>query len=154
MHLSDIPHFVMFNHTQNIAHFTIHKVSLQTLKVTRHHKFALSASCILRLNMYRKPHHKFLQNFPMVDVSQVAMCVSSQISEKVTGEGSFAKDFAMSSDSQNSIKKIKINLLDQMEAINPLKPLTYKINIFKHETKKGKYSKIILKENLKIDDKK
>jgi hypothetical protein len=30
---------------------------------------------------------------------------------------------------------------------------TYKINIFKHE-KKGKYSKIILKENLKIDDKK
>jgi hypothetical protein len=31
---------------------------------------------------------------------------------------------------------------------------TYKINIFKHETKKGKYSKIILKENWKIDDKK
>jgi hypothetical protein len=29
---------------------------------------------------------------------------------------------------------------------------TYKINIFKYE--KGKYSKIILKENLKIDDKK
>jgi hypothetical protein len=31
----------MFNHTQNIAHFTIHKVSLQTLKVTRHRKLAL-----------------------------------------------------------------------------------------------------------------
>jgi hypothetical protein len=67
--------------------------------------------------MYCKPHHKFLQNFPVVDVSQVAMCVSSQISERVTGEGSFAKGFAMSSDSQNAIKK---NLLDQMEAINPL----------------------------------
>jgi hypothetical protein len=49
------------------------------------------------------------------------MCVSSQISERVTGEGSFAKGFAMSSDSQNAIKKIlKKNLLDQMEAINPL----------------------------------
>jgi hypothetical protein len=50
--------------------------------------------------MYRKPHHKFLQNFSVVDVSQVAMCVSSQISERVIGEGSFAKSFAMSSDSQ------------------------------------------------------
>ncbi len=69
--------------------------------------------------MYHKPHHKFLQNFPVVYVSQVAMCVSSQISERVTGEGSFAKGFAMSSDSQNAIKKIK-NLLNQMEAINPL----------------------------------
>ncbi len=57
-----------------------------------------SAPCILRLNLYRKPHHKFLQNFPVVDVSQVTMCVSSQISERVTGEGSFAKGFAMSSD--------------------------------------------------------
>jgi hypothetical protein len=47
------------------------------------------------------------------------MCVSSQINERVIGEGSFAKSFAMSSDSQNAIKKIK-NLLDQMEAINPL----------------------------------
>jgi hypothetical protein len=46
--------------------------------------------------MYRKLHHKFLQNFPVVDVSQVAMCVSSQISEMVIGEGSFAKGFAMS----------------------------------------------------------
>jgi len=48
--------------------------------------------------MYRKPLHKFLQNFLVVDVSQVAMCISSQISERVTGEGSFAKGFAMSSD--------------------------------------------------------
>jgi hypothetical protein len=45
------------------------------------------------------------------------MCVSSQISERVTGEGSFAKGFAMSSDSENAIKKKKLN---QMEAINPL----------------------------------
>ncbi len=54
-----------------------------------------------------------------MDVSQVVMCVSLQISERVTRDGSFAKGFAMSSDSQNTIKKIK-NLLDQMEAINPL----------------------------------
>jgi hypothetical protein len=46
--------------------------------------------------MYHKPHHKFLQNFSVVDVSQVAMCVSSQISEKVTGEGNFAKSFDLS----------------------------------------------------------
>jgi len=69
--------------------------------------------------MYRKLHHKCLQNFPVVDVSQVAMCVSSQISERVIGEGSFAKGFAMSSNSQYAIKKIKF-FLDQMEAINPL----------------------------------
>jgi hypothetical protein len=48
--------------------------------------------------MYRKPYHKFLQNFPVVDVSQVAMCVSLQISERDTGEGNFAKGFVMSSD--------------------------------------------------------
>jgi hypothetical protein len=41
----------------------------------------------------------------MVDISEVAMCVSSQISERVTREGSFPKNFAMSSDSQNDIKK-------------------------------------------------
>jgi hypothetical protein len=51
------------------------------------------ASHILRLNVYRKPHHKFLQNFPVVDVSQVAMWVSPQSSERVPGEGSFAKGF-------------------------------------------------------------
>ncbi len=47
----------------------------------------------------------------MVDVSQVAMCISLQISERVTREGSFAKGFAkgfaLSSDSQNAIKKKK-----------------------------------------------
>ncbi len=68
-----------------------------------------SAPRILRLNMYHKPHHKFLQNFLVVDVSQVTMYVSSQISERVTGEGSFAKGFAMSSDSQNTIKNIYIS---------------------------------------------
>jgi hypothetical protein len=41
VHPSDIPHFATFNHIQNIAHFTIHKVSLQTLRVTRHRKLAL-----------------------------------------------------------------------------------------------------------------
>jgi hypothetical protein len=48
--------------------------------------------------MYRKPHHKFLRNFPVVDVLQVVMRVSSQISERVIGEGSFAKGFAISFD--------------------------------------------------------
>jgi hypothetical protein len=48
---------------------------------------------ILRLNVYRKPHHKFLQNFLVVGVSQVVMWVISQSSERVTGEGSFAKGF-------------------------------------------------------------
>jgi hypothetical protein len=43
--------------------------------------------------MYRKPHHRFSQKFPLVGVWQVAMCVSSQISEKVIGEGSFTKGF-------------------------------------------------------------
>jgi hypothetical protein len=52
----------------------------------------------LCLNMYRKLHHKFLQNFPVVDVSQIAMWVSLQISERVIGEGNFANGFAMSSD--------------------------------------------------------
>jgi hypothetical protein len=51
--------------------------------------------------MYRKPHHKFLQNFPVVDVSQVAMCISSQISERVTGEGSFAKGFTKPKSKEN-----------------------------------------------------
>ncbi len=46
--------------------------------------------------MYRKLHHKFLQNFPVVGVLQVAMCGSSQISERVTGEGSFAKSSDLS----------------------------------------------------------
>ncbi len=34
----------------------------------------------------------------MVDISQVVMRISSQISQRVTGEGSFAKGFAISSD--------------------------------------------------------
>ncbi len=63
----------------------------------------------------------------MVDVSQVAMCVSLQISERVTREGSFAKGFAMSSDSQNAIKKIK-NLLDQMVRMTVLLFLKIKLH--------------------------
>jgi len=63
---------------------------------------------ILRWNMYRKPHHKFLQNFLVVEVSQVARCGSSQINKKVTKEGSFAKGFAMSSDlSRPFLSRIK-----------------------------------------------
>jgi hypothetical protein len=81
------------NHIQNITNFTIHRVSLQALRVTRHRKLRYSAPRILRLNMYRKLHHKFSQKFPLVGVSQVAICVSSQINEKVTREGSFTKGF-------------------------------------------------------------
>jgi hypothetical protein len=58
--------------------------------------------------MYHKPHHKFLQNFPVVEVSQVARCGSSQISKMVIKEGSFAKGFAMSSDlSRPFLSRIK-----------------------------------------------
>jgi hypothetical protein len=41
IHLSDIPHFATFNHTHNIAHFTIQKVSLNTLRVTGNRNLAL-----------------------------------------------------------------------------------------------------------------
>jgi len=67
-----------------------------------------SAHCMLQWNMYRKPHHNFLQNFPVVDGSQVAMLVSSPSSKRVNGEGSFAKGFAMSSDlSRPFLSRIK-----------------------------------------------
>ncbi len=98
--------------------------------------------------MYRKPHHKFLQNFPVVDVSQVAMCINSQISERVTGEGSFAKGFVMSSDSQNTIKKKK-NLLDQMEAINPL---NHYYNLFCLGRLSENISKVLIVMNIQTSD--
>jgi len=41
VHPSDIPHFTNFNHTHNIAHFTIQKVSLNTLRVIGNHNLAL-----------------------------------------------------------------------------------------------------------------
>ncbi len=61
VHHSDIPHFATFNPTQNIATFTIHIVSLQTLRLTRHRNLRYLAPRILRLNMYHKPHHRFSQ---------------------------------------------------------------------------------------------
>jgi len=87
--------------------------------------------------MYRKPHHKFLQNFPMVDVSQVVTCVSSQISERVTGEGSFAKGFAMSSNSQYAIKKI-------FKKKNNKKKIIKKIYIYISFRPNGSYKSIHL----------
>jgi hypothetical protein len=119
VHRSDILPFAKFNDTHKIATFTIHRVSLQTLRSTTHRNLRYLAPRILRFNMYRKPHHKFLQNFLVVDVSQVAMWVSSQSSERVTGEGSFTKGFRNVIWFSKRDKKIK-NLLDQMEAINPL----------------------------------
>jgi hypothetical protein len=70
---SDIQFFAKFIHTQHIAIFTVYKVSLQTLRSTTHCNLRFLAPRILRLNVYRKPHDKFLQNFPVVGVSQVAM---------------------------------------------------------------------------------
>jgi len=60
----------MFNHIQNIAHFTIHKVLLQTLRVTRHRKLAL----------FDASHYAFEY------VSQT----SSQIFTKLSGGGRIA----------------------------------------------------------------
>jgi hypothetical protein len=98
----------MFNHTQNIAHFTIHKVLLQTLRVTRHRKFALFGASHFAFEYILQTSSQIFTKLSSGGVSQVAMCVSSQISERVTGEGSFAKGFAMSFDSQNAIKIKKI----------------------------------------------
>ncbi len=108
VHPSDIPHFATFNHTQNIAHFTIQKVSLKTLRVTTNRKLALFGASHFAFEYVSQTSSKILQNFPVVDVSQVAMCGSSQISKRVTGEGSFAKGFAMSSDlSRPFLSRIK-----------------------------------------------
>jgi hypothetical protein len=60
----------MFNHTQNITHFTIHKVSLQTLRATKHRKLALFGA----------------SHFAFEYVSQT----SSQIFTKLSGGGRIA----------------------------------------------------------------
>jgi hypothetical protein len=70
---NDIQFFANFIHTQHIAIFTLYRVSLQTLRSTTYRNLRFLAPRILRLNVYRKPHHIFLQNFPVVGVSQVAM---------------------------------------------------------------------------------
>jgi hypothetical protein len=57
----------MFNHTQNIAHFTIQKVSLKTLRVTRNRNLALFGT----------------SHFAFEYVSQT----SSQIFTKLSGGG-------------------------------------------------------------------
>jgi hypothetical protein len=70
VHPSDIPHFATFNHTQNIAHFTIQKVSLKTLRVTTNRKLALFGA----------------SHFVFEYVSQT----SSQIFTKLSGGGRIA----------------------------------------------------------------
>jgi hypothetical protein len=60
----------MFNHTQNIAHFTIQNVSLKTLRVTRNRKLALFGT----------------SHFVFEYVSQT----SSQIFTKLSGGGRIA----------------------------------------------------------------
>jgi len=70
VHPSDIPHFATFNHTQTIAHFTIQKVSLKTLKVTMNRKLAFFGA----------------SHFVLKYVLQT----SSQIFTKLSGGGSIA----------------------------------------------------------------
>jgi hypothetical protein len=70
IHISDIPHFTTFNHIQNIAHFTIQKVSLKTLRVTMNRKLALFGA----------------SHFALEYISQT----SSQIFTKLSGGGSIA----------------------------------------------------------------
>ncbi len=100
------------------SHRLIILTTSQILKYTKYRKtlwdsqeiaiLRYLAHRILRLNMYRKPHHKFLQKFPVLDISQVAMCVSLQSSKRDLGEGSFAKGFVMSSDlSRPFLSRIK-----------------------------------------------
>jgi hypothetical protein len=60
----------MFNHIQNIGHFTIHKISLQTLGVTRHRKLAL----------FGASHFAF----------EYVLQTSSQIFTKISGGGRIA----------------------------------------------------------------
>jgi hypothetical protein len=77
------------------------------LRVTRHRKLALFGASHFAFEYVSQTSSQIFTKLSVVDVSQVAMCVSSQISERVIGEGSFAKGFAMSSDSQYAIKKKK-----------------------------------------------
>ncbi len=55
----------------------------------------------------------------MVGVSQVAMWLSRKVVKGLLEKEVSQKGFAMSTDSQNAMKKMK-NVLDQMEAINPI----------------------------------
>ncbi len=70
VHPSDIPHFAMFSHTQNITHFMIQNVSLKTLRVTKNCKLALFDA----------------SHFAFEYVSQT----SSQIFTKLSGGGRIA----------------------------------------------------------------
>jgi len=94
--ISHSSHLVIILTTSQILKYIEYRKKLwnsQEIAILRY-----SEHRILHLNMCRKPHHKFLQKFPVLDVSQVAMCVSLQSSKRDPGEGSFAKGFAMSSD--------------------------------------------------------
>jgi hypothetical protein len=71
---------------------------LQTLRVTRHRKLTLFGTSHFVFEYVSQTSSQIFTNFPVADISQVTTCVSSQINERVNGEGSFAKGFAMSSD--------------------------------------------------------
>ncbi len=70
VHASDIPQFAPLNHTHNIANFKIHKVSQNTLRLTRNRNLALFGA----------------SHFAFEYVSQT----SSQIFTKVSGVGRIA----------------------------------------------------------------
>jgi len=63
IHPSNIPHFATFNHTHNIAHFTIHKVSLNTLRVTRNRKLALFGASHFAFEYVSQTSSQFYKTF-------------------------------------------------------------------------------------------
>ncbi len=70
VHASDNPHFATLNHTHRIANFKIHKLSQNTLRLTRHRNLAIIDA----------------SHFGFEYVSQT----SSQIFTKVSGVGHIA----------------------------------------------------------------
>jgi hypothetical protein len=72
VHARDIPHFATFNHIQNIAHFTIHKVSLQTLRVTRHRKLALFGASHLAFEYVSQTSSQIFRK--LSDGGRIASC--------------------------------------------------------------------------------
>jgi len=88
----------MFYHTQNIAHFTIQNVSLKTLRVTRNRKFALFGASHFVFEYVSQTSSQIFTKLSGGGCITSCDVRYSQISERVTGEGSFAKGFAMSSD--------------------------------------------------------
>jgi hypothetical protein len=74
------------------------------LRVTKHRKLALFDASHFAFEYVSQTSSQFFTK--LSGGGRIASCDTSQISERVTGEGSFAKGFAMSSDSQNTINPL------------------------------------------------